>query len=273
MEFSVLMSVYGKDDPEYFMIALESVTKNQTMQPSQVVIIQDGPVPERVNEIITNIQDDSRNIEFTIIKETQNKGLAVALNIGIDACKYDWIARMDSDDIALPRRFEKQISFISQNPTVAIVGGFIEEFKKEPGDIKSVRRVGLIHQDIVKMAKSRTPMNHVTVLYRKNDVIASGKYSENFGKLEDYKLWIDMILSGVQFANIDEVLVLVRVGNGFIDRRSNPREIFDWDMLQRYLLDNKIIGFLTELKNMIFIRVFVYSPGWVKRIVYKLLLR
>lgn len=273
MEFSVLMSVYKKDNPEFFKEALESVTIKQKKKPNQVVIIQDGPVSQIINEIIQQIQSEVREIEFTVIKLLHNRGLAAALNVGLDECKYNWIARMDSDDISLPDRFDKQLDFISKNPTVDIVGGMIDEFTKVPGDIRSVRRVELVHQKIVAMSKKRNPMNHVTVMYRIKSVVDAGKYSENFGKLEDYKLWIDMILSGSRFANIDDILVSVRVGNGFIERRSDHNEIVDWDALQNYSLNAGFISKLNALKNKIYIRIFIFLPAGLKKIAYKTILR
>lgn len=273
MRFSVLISVYEKDDPVFFREALESISASQIVKPTQIVIVLDGPVPEEIYSIINDFIQNEKEIEFTVVPLEKNQGLAAALNVGIDSCKYEWIARMDSDDISLPDRFMKQIKYIEENPEIDIIGGSISEFQNRPGDIHSERHVGLNQKAIEKMAKSRTPMNHVSVLYRKKAVVKVGKYTENFGKLEDYKLWVDMIASGIRMRNIDDVLVYVRTGNGFISRRSNKREITDWDMLQRYLVKNSIINRFTALKNKIYIRCFIYMPGWMKEIAYKSVLR
>ena len=138
---------------------------------------------------------------------------------------------------------------------------------------QAYRMVKERHVDILNMAKRRSPMNHPTVIYRKTAVLESGGYCENFGKLEDYKLWVDMISNGFQFANIGEPLVYMRIGNGFIHRRSNKREIEDWDKLQKYLFESKIINRFDVLTNRIYIRVFIYMPGWAKKIAYKVILR
>ena len=116
-------------------------------------------------------------------------------------------------------------------------------------------------------------MNHMSVVYSKNDILRIGGYSENFGKLEDYKLWVDAIADGLIFANLSEVLVFVRIGNGFIVRRSNRREIKDWDMLQNYLLSAQLISKSKARKNKLYIRAFIYTPKWVKKILYKTILR
>lgn len=273
MEFSVLMSVYGKDNADDFREALKSVTLTQTKKPKQVVIVQDGIVPSSIDEIIDDIKNQTPEIEITVLKKETNQGLASALNSGLSLCKYDWIARMDSDDISVADRFEKQIAFIESNMDVAVLGGAIAEFENEIGDIQSERHVELIHEEITRMAKSRTPMNHVSVMYLKSAVLAVGGYSEDFGKLEDYKLWVDLIAAGYKLANIDDIVVNVRVGKGFIERRSNKREIQDWDMLQTYLLKNNMITKRKAWVNKLYIRVFIYMPAWMKKIAYKTILR
>lgn len=273
MEFSVLISVYEKDNIEFFRVALESVTVKQSLKPTQVVIVLDGPVSGRIDEIITEIQKQVPKIEFTVIKKEKNLGLAAALNSGLAVCKYSWVARMDSDDISVSSRFELQFDYLEKHPEVSVVGGAIEEFENVIGDINSKRHVKLRHQDIKDMAKSRTPMNHVSVIFSREAVNKVGGYSEEFGKLEDYKLWADLISADEILGNLDDVLVYVRVGNGFIKRRSNTREIQDWDMLQNDLSKSKLINRRRALMNRINIRVFIYMPGWMKKVTYKTLLR
>ena len=273
MNFSVLLSVYGKDDASFFKEALLSVSKEQTVKPAQVVVVEDGPVSAEIERSIEDATKESPECEFTIIRKSQNAGLAAALNTGLNACKYEWVARMDPDDISLPERFEKQLAFINKHPEVDVIGGSIAEFTNMPGDQQSERHVGLDMKSIREMAKSRTPMNHVTVMYKKDTIEKAGCYSENFGKLEDYKLWVDLLGKDAILANIDDILVYVRTGNGFITRRSNKREITDWDMLQSYLLDNGIINIFTALKNKLYIRCFIYMPGWMKLLAYKTILR
>lgn len=267
------MSVYKNDDPEYFKIALESVTTNQSLKPSQIVIVFDGPVHEEIENIVEQVKEKNESIHFDLIKKEKNEGLAAALNTAIDYCKYDWIARMDSDDYALPNRFEKQFAYINSHPEISIIGSYICEFNKNIGDMKSLRVVPKEHENIKKMMKKRNPMNHISICYYKDAVIKSGKYCVSFGKLEDYKLWVDMMNAGYKFANIPDVLVYARVGNGFFERRSSKREISDWDMLQKYLVQNKFINSFQALINKVYIRIFIYMPKWMKKIAYKYFLR
>ena len=273
MKFSVLLSVYGKDDASFFKEALLSVSKEQTVKPAQIVVVEDGPVPEDIEHAIEDAVKASPECEFTVIRKPQNAGLAAALNTGLKACKYEWVARMDSDDISLPNRFETQLAYIENHPSVDVIGGSIAEFTNTPGDMQSERHVGLDMKAIRKMAKTRTPMNHVSVMFKKSVVEKAGNYCENFGKLEDYKLWVDLLGHHAVLANVDDVLVYVRTGNGFITRRSNRREIVDWDMLQSYLLGLGIINRFEALKNRLYIRTFIYMPGFLKIFLYKTVLR
>lgn len=272
--FSVLMSVYYKDSPIFFDLALRSVTVNQTLKPNQVVIVEDGSVPAQIEDVISSVKGEVPDMEFTVLRRAQNKGLAVSLNEGLRECKYDWVARMDSDDISAAERFEKEFEFIRDNNyKVDIVGSYIDEFSEKIGDISSVRTVGTTQEEIKKMSKKRTPFNHMSVIFNKNTVEKAGCYSENFGKLEDYKLWVDMLTMGAQAANLPEILVHVRVGNGFIERRSNKREIQDWDMLQQYLLKGGIVNKREAFMNKLYIRVFIYTPSFIKKFLYKFILR
>lgn len=272
-DFSVLMSVYKNDKPDFFELALRSITTDQKLKPKQVVIIQDGPVAQGIDHIIENISNEESSIKFTVEKNAENKGLAVSLNKGLKLCDYEWIARMDADDISVPERFSIQRRFILKHTELDLVGAYIAEFENAPNDIHSLREVPVHPREIKQMLKTRNPINHVTVMYKKSSVLAAGGYSENFGKLEDYKLWVDMISCGYRMVNIPKVLVNVRIGNGFIERRSNKREIQDWDMLQEYLLRNNFIKLSKALRNKLYIRCFTYMPPKLKEMAYKYVLR
>lgn len=274
MDFSVLMSVYYKDNAFYLKDALESISINQTYLPKQIVLVKDGLLSDDLEKVIREFQKKLNNrIELVIVSKNKNEGLAKALNEGLKYCACEWIARMDADDISLSERFEKQVEYINNHPEVSLLGGYISEFNEKIGDCHSIRKVESDYDGIKKMMKSRTPFNHMTVMYKKSEVLSVGGYSENIGKLEDYCLWIDMIENGVVAANLPEVLVNVRIGNGFLERRSDKSEIYEWDKLQEYLLSNKIINRVTSIKNRLYIRGFIYMPGFLKRILYRSVLR
>lgn len=272
-KFSVLMSIYKNDKPEFFKEALESVTIKQSLKPNQVVIVYDGKVDKKIDEIIELVKQLNTEIEYTIVKLDKNSGLAVALNKGIKQCKYELIARMDSDDIALPDRFEKQIKCFDENNQIVLLGGAISEFKEKPNIINSTRMVPIDEKEIRKMAKHRNPFNHMTVMYKKSNVLNVGGYTEDFGKLEDYKLWVDMLSKQYKVANLPDILVNVRVGNGFIERRSNKQEIKDWDNLQKHLYNANIVNKFDIFVNKIYIRCFIYMPKFLKKFFYLKILR
>ena len=273
MDFAVLLAVYGKDNPEHYKTALESISVNQTLKPTQIVVVFDGPVPNTIEKTTYSLEKSNPQIEFTIVKLETNQGLAAALNAGLLKCKYEYVARMDADDVAVPDRFEKQLNYLYKNKDIDILGGTIAEFDNNPEIVNSIREVGCSHDEILKMAKHRTPFNHMTVVYKKSKVLSVGGYNTSFGKLEDYKLWIDLISGGCKTANLRDVLIHMRVGNGLIARRSNRREIQDWDKLQKDLISAGLINGFESFLNKIYIRVFTYMPSGIKKVIYKFVLR
>ncbi|WP_270832518.1 glycosyltransferase [Faecalibacillus intestinalis] len=273
MKFSVLMSVYKNDNPDYFKLALESVSISQTVKPNQIVIIEDGSVSKRIDGIIDHFKITCNDIEFTIIKNETNIGLAKSLNKGINYCKYEWIARMDADDIAVKNRFEKQLQAIKNDKDITVIGGKIEEFNNSVGDLNSERLLAIDFETVKHISKTRNPMNHMTVMYRKENIIKVNCYDEKCGKLEDYKLWITLLINGAKIVNLPDTLVYARVGNGFVSRRSEKREIYDWDNLQDYMRQNKYISFTKSLVNKCYIRVFMCMPSNLKTALYKYILR
>lgn len=272
-KFSVLMSVYQSEKAEFLRRALQSIGPDQVRKPDQIVLVVDGPIGEELNMVIEEFSLDLDGISFDVIRKEQNGGLAAALNTGLAVCKHDLVARMDSDDISLPNRFDLQVDFMSKHPDIAVLSGAITEFEDDENIIIDKRTVPSDHDAIVKMLKTRNAVNHVTVMFRKNVIEKIGAYSENFGKLEDYKLWVDIVVAGFQIHNLMDTLVNVRIGNGFLERRSNKQEISDWDMLQHYLLSVGMISKAKARKNRLYIRCFIYMPKWMKKIVYKTMLR
>jgi glycosyltransferase involved in cell wall biosynthesis len=216
MNFSVLIPVYAKENPENFTQALNSIIK-QTLIPSEIVIVKDGPLTSELDNVIESFARSYGNL-FKIVFLEKNAGLGVALKLGVLNCSNEIIARMDSDDIASPLRFEKQIGFLGENIDIDIVGTWIAEFVNNPSEIVSVRTVPQFHQDILKFAKFRNPMNHMTVMFRKKAVLDAGNY-QHFISFEDYYLWCRMLINGAKFANIPEPLVFVRRGINFVKRR------------------------------------------------------
>ncbi len=240
VDYSVLMSVYYKDDPGYLNDAIESMAC-QTYQFKQMVIVCDGQLTSDLDHCLQNWQERLGD-KLQIVRLDRNVGLGGALAEGMVHCSCDFIARMDADDISRRDRCEKLINKIVADG-LDLVGGSIEEFDKSPGDMGVLRRVPLMQDDICVRAKSRNPFNHVTVMFRRGAVERAGGY-QLFPWMEDYWLWARMIKNGSRCENLDDVLVDVRVGEGMYARRSN------WPYLKSQ------VRFFNELRKLGIVNIF-----------------
>ncbi|SDP89185.1 Glycosyl transferase family 2 [Eubacterium maltosivorans] len=246
-EFSVLISVYKNDNPKYFKLALESII-NQTVKPGEIVLVIDGPVSQSILQIINDTKKS-----FTMLKKVQlenNMGLGIALQKGLEHCQYELVARMDSDDISVPDRFAQQLEIFMNNKNLSIVGGFVDEFEKDPKKIITQRIVPLEDKDIKRFMTRRNPMNHPTVMFKKQAVLEAGNY-QDWHYNEDYYLWIRMSQKGCQFKNINKVLVHMRVGEGMYNRRGGKKYFKSQAKLFEYMKKENIISYPHYLKNII----------------------
>lgn len=247
-KFSVAMSVYKNDNSIHFKRALDSITELQSIVPNEIVLVVDGPVGDALNEVIENVSE--KYDIFNIIRLPENKGLGNALNVAVKNAKYEYIARMDSDDVCEKNRFEQQLSFFSKHPEVDIVGGNISEFIETEDNIVGHRVVPKDNLSIVEYMKSRCAMNHVTVMYKKDVVEKAGGYLDLFWN-EDYYLWIRMWLNNAVFANTGTNLVNVRVGEEMYQRRGGTAYFKSEKFLQDFMLRNHMITRFNYIKNII----------------------
>jgi glycosyltransferase involved in cell wall biosynthesis len=227
--FSVLISVYYKENPVFFREALDSVL-NQSVIPNEIVLIKDGLLGESLENIIKEFDYKYPDL-FNVISLPTNQGLGNALSIGVLNCNNDLIARMDTDDICVFNRFEKQIKFLNNNLEVDLVGSNIEEFNTTPGDLKRYRILPKNGKKLIRFSKFRNPINHPSIMFRKEKVIAAGNYQSNLLFFEDYSLFIRMIKNNFNLYNIQENLLYFRVGAGIdtIKRRSGLQYlIYEW---------------------------------------------
>lgn len=265
MGFSVLMAVYKNDSPAYLLKAIASVLE-QTLKPNQFVIVGDGPLPD---EIIALIEDFScRCSAIKFIPLAANVGLGAALNEGLKHCEYEFVARMDADDICLPDRFAKQVAFMQAHPDVAVSSGAIEEFDDQSGESIALRKVPQGHEAIAHMARRRNPINHMATFFRKNAVVEAGGYPP-LRTSQDYALWSLLLKNGHNMANLPDLLVRVRTGRGFLERRGLSYLKGEVALL-RY---QKQIGFLNWFDYLINIAIrtaFRLPPAPVKRLLYRL---
>lgn len=244
--FSICMSVYKNDNSDYVRQAIDSIIF-QTVIPNEVVLVVDGLIP---NNLASLIDEYETNDLFNIIRLPQNQGLGNALCIGVSKAKNDIIARMDSDDIALPDRFEKQLRCFEEDGSLSVVGGSITEFIDTPDNVVASRVCPSTDKEIKKFMKSRCGFNHMTVMFKKADVLKVGNYQDwHFN--EDYYLWLRMMLQGCKFRNLEDVLVNVRVGKDMYARRGGWRYFKSEYQLQKYMWQQHIVGLSIFLYNVI----------------------
>ena len=222
LKFSVLMPVYWKETPEYFQTALESIL-NQTLMPDEIVIVEDGKLTDELNSIIKTYTSRYPQL-FKIVALDKNVGQGLARNAGLKHCSNNLVALMDSDDIADKTRFEKQINYLKDHPEVDVIGSNITEFEGMPENIISKKVVPLTQDEIFRFGKWRSPINNMTVVYKKDKVMSVGGYNTfNFG--EDYLLFAKMLVAGMQFCNLEECLVNARSGTRMLAKRVGAKRI------------------------------------------------
>lgn len=271
MNFSVLMSVYTGERAEYLNRALESILVNQTYKPSELIIVADGELTKDLYKTIYKYKKIYTNI-IKLVQLPQNIGLGRALNEGLKYCSYDWVARMDSDDISVSNRFEKQVDYIIKNPNTDVLGAWISEFHDNPQDIESVRRTPESHSKILKYAQTRNPINHPVVFFNKNTVTQVGGY-EHCPFFEDYWLWVRLLHNGAIFYNIQDSLLLFRANNSMYERRGGISYIRHEYAFLKKMRNIQFISNFTFLKNLLY-RVGVrIIPNNIRVILYQKVLR
>lgn len=211
LKFSVLMSVYNRELPTYLAQSLDSLAA-QTRLADEVVIIKDGVLGTELDQVISRY---SEKLPIVTLDLRVNRGLGPALRAGVEHCRFEWIARMDSDDICLPGRFKRQLEFLGIHPEIDVLGSGISEFEHNHSSQLSQRCLPEEDSAIRSFSKFRNPVNHMTVMFRKRAVLEAGNYQDIIG-FEDYDLWVRMLMLGARFHNLQEPLVFVRCG----DRKS-----------------------------------------------------
>lgn len=270
MPYSVLMAVYRKEKPEFLKIAIQSML-DQTVPTDDFVLVCDGPLTQELDAVIDRFCTTYPAL-FHVVRMEKNMGLGLALNAGIQECKNEYVARMDSDDISLPDRIEKQLKVFELDASLSVVGAQIAEFQNDPAVIEGYRVVPTAHNKILKRVKTRSPMNHVTVLMKRSDVLAVGNYEGLVG-YEDYHLWIKMLSAGKVFANIDDVGCNVRV-DGMYKRRGGMAYFKNYKKLQELLLAEKLITYPRYMMNAcVRFGATVVCPNFLRKILFKKLMR
>lgn len=244
MDYSVLMSVYYKENHKCFKESIESIL-SQSLPTNDFVIVCDGPLTEELYKVLDEYKE---NPVINVVKLDKNQGLAKALKEGLKYCKNELVARMDSDDISVPERCAEQL-LAFETKDLDVVGSDIVEFIDNPENIRTMRCVPKMHDEIKEYSKKRNPMNHVSVMFKKSSVIACGSYQE-FHLYEDYQLWINMMLCGCKFKNIQKPLVKVRTTDDVYMRRGGMKYFKSGYKFQTYMYKSGHISFVRYLKNL-----------------------
>lgn len=257
--------MHDADDPDFLDLAIQSIM-SQTVCPDEVVLVQDGCLRSDL-EVVLEKWNSRLAGRFRVVKLEKSVGLGEALKVGTEHCQYEIIARMDADDICCPDRFEKQLAFLSENPDVDVVGSWVGEFSGDPETIISVRATPTTPESVRRYARSRNPVNHPSVMLRKQALQEVGGYMP-FPGFEDYYLWARMIRQERTIANIPTVLLRQRISREFFIRRGGWRYAIRECAFQRELLRMGVIGPREYFAN-ILLRVSVrLLPVTVRRQIY-----
>lgn len=268
--YSVLMSVYAKEKPEYLKASVESMM-NQTVPTDDFVLVCDGPLTPELDATIAELQQKYGETIRTVRFE-KNGGLGHALQVGVKECRNDLIARMDSDDISRLSRCEKELKVFATHSELSIVGSVIEEFSTTPDNVNAKRVVPETSEEIITFSKKRNPFNHPSVMYRKDDVLRAGNYSD-VRYMQDYYLWVDMLIAGMKGYNIQEPLVWMRADSNLYKRRSGKLYVEIQVDLFRKMYRAGYITHSQYLKSAVIRICSASAPNWLRQFMFKKVLR
>ncbi len=241
---SVLMSVYKNDKAEWLKLAVESVI-NQTKKPEEVVLIIDGPIGEELRGAVQELQ--AKYAEIKTFQNEKNLGLGLTLQHGIQKCKNEIVARMDSDDYSVPTRFEIELEYMLKN-NLDLVGSSVKEFMGDVNNVVATKTVPTTQEAIKKYSKTRNPFCHPSVMFKKSAVLAAGNYID-MKLCEDYYLWVRMLQNNCKVGNIAESLVYMRTSEDMYKRRGGRSYYNSQKQLLKYMKKTKYIGTFTYLKS------------------------
>ena len=261
--YSVLISVYAKERADYLKQSIESIL-SQTVLSDDIVIVCDGALTRELDDVLDSFKDKIR-----LVRLPENRGLGKALNAGLAECRHDLVARMDSDDIALPGRMEKQLKLFASDPDISFASGTIEEFSGTPDNITGKRSVPLDNEAIRRYSRKRNPMNHPAVMFRKSAVQAVGGYNEDYPLFEDYSLWVRMLMNGSKAVNTDDTLVYMRVDDNTFERRGGKRYASDMLRFHKYLKSEKWSSLSDYLTGALPHAIVCVLPNGLRKLIYK----
>lgn len=266
--FSLLIAIYARDRPDFFAQAFTSTVNDQTRRPDEVVVVQDGPIPDELAKCLKSLSAASP-VPVIHVVLPDNAGLGPALVAGLARCSHDVVARMDADDVSEPTRFAEQLPLLEAGAD--IVGTGLREFVRDPfdpSDVLGTRTPPTDPARIARAARFHDPFNHPTVIYRRRAVAAAGGY-QDLPLMEDYLLFARMLAAGARPANLAKPLVNYRVGAGAYARRGGWRLLHSELLLQTRL---RRLGFTTPLqygRNIVVRGGYRLVPQVIRRLAYR----
>ncbi len=267
--YSVLMSVYVKEKAEYLKQAMDSIW-NQTVPTDDFVLVCDGPLNQDLNAVIEEMET-AHPEALHVVRLEKNGGLGVALNEGLKHCKYEIVARMDSDDIAFSDRCERQLDVFRKHPEVSLCSGTVIEFLDSIDDVVGKRELPVTHEEIVSFSRKRNPCNHPTVMFKRSAVEAAGGYIEKYHLFEDYYLWVRMLMNEVKARNIKEPILYMRTPADLYMRRGGKAYAKDMLAFHRWLKEKGWISTGTYLTGAVPHAIVCVLPNNLRGLIYKAL--
>lgn len=263
--FSVLMSVYQKENPNFLKLSLSSVF-NQTVKPDEVVLVEDGPLTPDLYSVIEEYKE--KYPELKVYPFEHNRGLGRALNSGLRFCTHELVARMDTDDINVSTRFEKELAQFEMNPNLAVCSSWIEEFESFPENVVAVKKLPERHDQLYEFGKRRCPVNHPVSMFRKSIILENGSYLD-FPLFEDYYLWVRLMVNGCEFYCIQESLLKFRRSSDMIKRRGGFRYAMTETKLLHMMYGIGYISWLQMKSNMCIRFIARIVPGRMRLWIYQ----
>jgi len=270
MKISVLMSIYHKEKAKYFNRAMQSIWDEQTVKPNEIVLVQDGKLTDELYSVIYEWQEKLKDILITAPLK-KNVGLGSALNEGLKKCSYELIARMDTDDICVKDRFEKQLEFLKINKDIDVVGTYIREIDEDEHIVKDIVEFPLEHDELYDFFSKRDPLAHPTTMFKKSYFEKAGSYRSDLHLAEDTLLWYYGFSNDCKFANLDYVGLNFRRTKDFYKRRANIKKSIGLLKYRIFTINRKLnYGIKADIFAIAYFVISI-SPSFVKKIVYQIL--
>lgn len=267
-EYSVLMPLWSGEKICFLEQSLKSMI-NQTFPPHEYVFVIDQPISTEMDSLIKTLIKSHSRIHYVKAYHLSGLGLGALLKVGVEACTCTFVARMDSDDISLPDRCEKELKILNSSSLIAVVGSYLTEFDTSPDMPISIRKVPENGVEFNKFAKLRNPINHPTVMFRKSLILEVGNYNAFFSHCEDYELWYRIIKNGYLSYNIQESLLLFRTGKDFLERRSHNKNLNSYIKLKKIMRSDKFINLNEYLLSILIQYLFSNAPLKIKEKIYQ----